>query len=128
MLATRERYALFREHRTGEDEPDLPTLIARMAPADLYLAEGFKSASVAKIEVHRPSLGKRPLWPDLPGIVAVAADAPIDCALPSLDLADPAAIARFIAARLDAGDLRLPKKIPAALETRPDPGHNHRQS
>jgi molybdopterin-guanine dinucleotide biosynthesis protein B len=128
MLATRERYALFREHRSGEDEPDLATLIARMAPADLYLAEGFKSAAVAKIEVHRPALGKRPLWPDLPGIIAVAADATIDCARPLLDLADPAAIAGFIAARLDAGDLRLPKNGTAVLETRPEPGHNHRQS
>lgn len=96
MLATSERFVLFREHRS-DDEPDLAMLLARMAPADLYLAEGFKSAPVRKLEVHRPSLGKPPLWPDYPGIVAVASDTALpDCPLKVLDLHAPAAIATFI--------------------------------
>ncbi len=100
MLATRERFVLFREHRSA-DEPDLALLLSRMAPADLYLAEGFKSAPVAKLEIHRPSLGKPPLWPDWPGIIAVVTDAALPaCPLPTLDLADPDAVARFIATRL----------------------------
>ena len=106
MLATSERFVLFREHRS-EDEPDLAMLLARMAPVDLYLAEGFKSAPVRKIEVHRPGLGKPPLWPDWPGVIAVAADAAVGpCPLPVLDLGDAGAIARFIVTslglRLDA--------------------------
>ena len=125
MLATRDRFALFREYRSGDDEPDLAALIARMAPADLYLAEGFKSAAIAKIEVHRPSLGKPPIWPNLLGIIAVASDAALDCPLPVLDLAAPSAIAAFIAARLRAGELWLPDGRPAVLETLAEPRHNH---
>lgn len=98
MLATAERFVLFRDHRAAE-EPDLAALVARMAPADLFLAEGFKAAPVAKLEVHRPALGKPPLWPALPDVVAVASDAPLpDCDLPRLDLGDPEAVARFIVA------------------------------
>jgi molybdopterin-guanine dinucleotide biosynthesis protein B len=100
LLATRDRFVLFREHRSA-DEPDLAMLLARMASADLYLAEGFKSAPVRKLEIHRPALGKPPLWPDFPGIIAVASDAPLpDCPLPVLDLAAPAAIAAFIVTHL----------------------------
>ncbi|HQT87478.1 MAG TPA: molybdopterin-guanine dinucleotide biosynthesis protein B [Acidiphilium sp.] len=100
MLATAARFVLFAEHRGGS-EPDLGALLARMAPADLYMAEGFKSAPVAKIEIHRPALGKPPLWPDLPDIIAVASDQPLPgCPKTRLDLGDPAAIARFIADHL----------------------------
>ena len=100
MLATRERFVLFREHR-GEPEPDLTALLARMAPADLYLAEGFKSAPVPKLEIHRPRLGKSPLWPELPGLIAVASDAALpDCGLPVLDLDDPASVVGFVTDKL----------------------------
>jgi molybdopterin-guanine dinucleotide biosynthesis protein MobB len=100
MLATRDRFVLFREHRS-EDEPDLAMLLARMAPADLYLAEGFKSAPVDKLEIHRPALGKPPLWPDFEHVIAVASDVALpDCPLPVLDLASPAAVAAFIVTRL----------------------------
>ncbi len=96
MLATRERFVLFHEHR-GEAEPDLAALIARMAPVDLILAEGFKSAIVPKLEIHRPALGKPPLWPDDPQIIAVAADVALpQCSVPALALGAPAAIASFI--------------------------------
>ncbi|WP_201727853.1 molybdopterin-guanine dinucleotide biosynthesis protein B [Acidocella sp. C78] len=97
MLATTERFVLFHDHRSGADEPDLPALLARMAPADLFIAEGFKSASVAKIEVHRPMLGKPSLWPDFDDIVAVASDAPLAAGgLPVLPLNHPAMVADFI--------------------------------
>ena len=96
MLATRERFVLFHEHR-GEAEPDLAALIARMAPVDLILAEGFKSAMVPKLEIHRTTLGKPPLWPDDPQIIGVAADAALPgCSVPVLDLDAPAMIGRFI--------------------------------
>lgn len=99
MLATRDRFVLFREHR-GAGEPDLAALIARMAPVDLILAEGFKNAVVPKLEVHRPALGKAPLWPDHKDVIAVASDTVLpDCPLPVLDLDDPAAIAHFIMER-----------------------------
>ncbi|WP_174504073.1 molybdopterin-guanine dinucleotide biosynthesis protein B [Acidiphilium sp. C61] len=97
MLATSERFVLFHDHHAGTDEPDLPSLLARMAPADLFIAEGFKSASVAKIEVHRPALGKPALWPEFRDIVAVASDDPLEAGgLPVLPLNRPAAVAEFI--------------------------------
>jgi molybdopterin-guanine dinucleotide biosynthesis protein B len=96
MLATRDRFVLFHELR-GAAEPDLAALVARMAPADLILAEGFKAAMVPKIEVYRPALGKPPLWPDDRHVIAVAADTALpEAALPVLDLGAPAAIAQFI--------------------------------
>lgn len=107
MLATGERFILFHDHH-GVAEPELDTLIGRMAPADFYLAEGFKSATVPKLEIHRPALGKPPLWPDWPDIVAVASDIPLpDCDRPVLDLADAPAIAAFVCARF---------RLPASLE------------
>ncbi len=96
LLATNNRFALFCESK-GNDALDLLTLAARMAPADLYLAEGFKSAPVAKLEVYRASLGNPPLWPELSDVIAVAADIEERTSpLPFLPLSDIAAISNFI--------------------------------
>ncbi len=99
MLATAERFVLFHDHGAAA-EPDLAALLARMAPADLYLAEGFKAAAVEKIEVHRPELGKAPLWPEQDDVIAVACDVPLPgCDRPVLPLGDPPAVARFLLRR-----------------------------
>jgi len=105
MVASANRWALIHEHR-GAAEPPLDALIGRMTPVDLLLVEGFKSGSHAKLEVHRPALGKPLLCCSDPHIVAVASDAPIaDLPVPRLVLDDVAAIARFISehCRLQAG-------------------------
>ena len=70
--------------------------MARLAPADLVLVEGFKTADIPRIEVYRPALGKPPLHGDDPGFLAVVTDAELDTALPCLPLNDPAAVAAFI--------------------------------
>jgi len=65
------------------------------------LVEGYKQSVHPKIEVHRPALGRPPLWPGRADIVAVAADealAGLD--RPLLPLSDPPAIAAWIAAWL----------------------------
>jgi molybdopterin-guanine dinucleotide biosynthesis protein B len=54
-------------------------------------------AALPKLEVFRASLGKPRLWPDMPGIVAVAADGPVAGALPRLDLNDAAGVAAWVA-------------------------------
>ena len=96
MVASAARWALMHEHR-GAGEPPLEALIGRMTPVDLLLVEGFKSGAHAKLEVHRPALGKPLLCRDDPHIVAVASDAAIaGLALPLFALDDVAAIARFI--------------------------------
>jgi molybdopterin-guanine dinucleotide biosynthesis adapter protein len=104
MVSSAARWALMHEHR-GAPEVPLVELLRHMSPADLIIVEGFKTAPHAKLEVHRPALGKPLLCRDDPHIVAVASDAPLDgLALPVLPLDDVAAIARFILAhfRLEA--------------------------
>ena len=67
-----------------------------MQPVDLVLVEGYKTHPFPKLEVHRPALGKPPIWPDQPDIVAVATDAPIDADRQVLPLNDPSAIVRWL--------------------------------
>lgn len=95
LLASDRRWALMHELR-GAGEPTLAQLLARLSPCDLVLVEGYKRHPIAKLEVHRPALGKPLLHPDDAHIVAVAADAPIDTPLPRLDLNRPDAVAAFV--------------------------------
>ncbi len=96
LLLGATRWALMHELR-GDPEPELPYLLSRIQACDLVLVEGFKSGDFPKLEVWRAGHGASPLWPDWPGIVAVASDAPIDgCALPQLALQDAAGIADFV--------------------------------
>jgi molybdopterin-guanine dinucleotide biosynthesis protein B len=104
MVASSVRWALMHEGR-GEAEPRLDDLVARMAPVDLILIEGFKSEDYEKLEVHRPSLGKALLCRDDAAVVALASDGPVEgIGLRVLALDDVAAIADFIIAHcgLDA--------------------------
>jgi len=96
MIASERRWALVHEHR-GAPEPPLDALIAKMAPVDLLLVEGFKRAAHDKLEIHRVALGKPLLCRDDPHVVAVASDVAIpDLPVPLLALDDVAGIARFI--------------------------------
>lgn len=73
LLASPKRFALLREHR-GEQEPGLDALMARLAPVQLVLVEGFKRSSIPKIEVHRTG-GQLPLIAESdPFVLAVASD------------------------------------------------------
>ena len=98
LLLGHARWALMHESR-GAAEPPLDSLLDRLEQCDLVLVEGFKHGAFPKLEVWRASVGKPMLWPDWPGIVAVASDAH----LPSddvrrLDLHDIGAIAEFVLA------------------------------
>ncbi|XDZ66176.1 molybdopterin-guanine dinucleotide biosynthesis protein B [Alphaproteobacteria bacterium LSUCC0684] len=76
------------------DEADLNTLLGELMPTDIVLVEGFKDTDFPKIEVWRAETGNAFLYPERPGIFAVAADTPLpDCPLPVLDLNDAATIA-----------------------------------
>jgi molybdopterin-guanine dinucleotide biosynthesis adapter protein len=94
LVAAGTRWALL--HEVVGTEPGLPDLLTRLEPVDVVLVEGFKSHPFPKIEVHRPALGKPPIWPEQPNIVAIAADAPIDADRPVLPLNDPAAVAAWM--------------------------------
>ena len=97
LIASEKRWAIMHELR-GAPEPELEELLRHLAPVDLVIVEGFKRSAYPKIEVHRPSVGKPPLWPDDPNIIAVASDAPLATNLPLLPLDRPDVIADFIMA------------------------------
>lgn len=98
LVSSARRYALMHELR-GERELTLPELVARLAPCQLVLVEGFKTVPIPKLEVWRPSVGKPLLHPRDPAIRGIATDeaaALADVALPvfALDAVDE--IATFI--------------------------------
>ena len=76
LVASGTRWALL--HEIQGEEPTLPYLLTKLEPVDLVLVEGFKAHPFPKLEVHRPALGKPPIWPDEPDVVAVASDTAID--------------------------------------------------
>ena len=99
MLASSRRWVLLHEN-SEEADPDPGELLQRMNldHLDLVLVEGFKHHMLPKIEIHRPSLGRDMMHPDLPGIIALASDeTPSDnLDIPWLDLNHPEKIAEFI--------------------------------
>ena len=98
LVSSSARYALMHELR-GAPEPELGTLLARISPCDLVLIEGFKRDAHPKIEVHRVANGKPFLFPDDPGIVALASDGPPPAgSVPHVPLDDVDAIVAMVLA------------------------------
>jgi molybdopterin-guanine dinucleotide biosynthesis adapter protein len=96
LVASSTRWALM--HELGQEpEPALPDLLARLAPVDLVLVEGFKSFPHPKIEIFREALGRPALWPGRADIAAVASNGPLPgCDRPVLPLDDPGAVAQWV--------------------------------
>ncbi len=97
LLASRKRFALMHELR-GQDEPILAELLAKLAPVDLVLIEGYKREDHPKVEAHRAETGNPLIAPDDSTVHAVASDVPLDLDRPVFDLNDTKAIADFILA------------------------------
>ena len=90
------RYAIMRE----QEEPRLAEVLARLAPADLVLIEGYKREPHPKIEVRSGESASRgpPMAPKDSTVAAIAVDErPSDARLPWFRRDDIAAIADFIA-------------------------------
>ncbi len=99
VLASADRFALMREHRGPE--PALPEILARMAPVDLILVEGYKRDAHRKVEVFRREAGHDLIQPGDALVRAVATDADLGALpVPVLDLNDTAGIADFILAEV----------------------------
>jgi molybdopterin-guanine dinucleotide biosynthesis adapter protein len=96
LISSAKRFALMHEHR-GEAEPTLEELLAKLAPVDLVLVEGFKASPHPKIEVWRKSVGKPMLQSKDPHVIAVASDAQVpQLPVPCLDANNPQQVADFI--------------------------------
>lgn len=103
LVASSKRWALITEmQRTPNplEEADLESLIELINPeyADLILVEGFKSANIPKIEVHRSILGMPLASANDSHFIAVASDSALtlQTQLPVLDLNNIKQIADFI--------------------------------
>lgn len=95
FLVGSQRWVLMREYRDST-EPALESLLARLAPSDLVLVEGFRERAIPKIEAHRPSSSNSPMWPHDPSVVAVVSDTSIDTPLPVFDVGNLDQIGSFI--------------------------------
>ena len=95
LVASEQRWALMHELR-GAAEPRLAELLGKLSPVDLVVVEGFKCEPLRKIEVHRAANGKPHLFPDDPGIVGIASDAPVETRLPTVHLDDIPAVAGLL--------------------------------
>jgi len=95
LISSSVRWAHVHELR-GEPEQTLQQLVDRISPCDLVLVEGFKRATIPKMEIFRRENAKAALHPHDPHIVAVATDWRFDTALPQFDLDDASGIAGFV--------------------------------
>ena len=90
-------------HEIGDGpEAALADLLRRLSPCDLILIEGFKADPYAKLEIYRQAVGKGPLHPSDPHIVAIAADVPVPGAgRPVVDVNDIPAVAELVQAHAE---------------------------
>ncbi|VIO78243.1 Molybdopterin-guanine dinucleotide biosynthesis adapter protein [Bradyrhizobium ivorense] len=95
LVSSTRRWALMHELR-GAAEPRLPELLAKLAPVDLVVVEGFKREPINKIEVHRTGNGKPLLFPDDASIVGIASDVAVETALPIAHLDDIEEVAELM--------------------------------
>jgi len=98
VVASSRRWALVHELR-DEGEPPLADLLAKLAPTDLVIVEGYKRHAHPKLEIYRASVGKPLIHPEDNCVVAIASDAPLPGAqLPVVMLDDIEAIANVLQA------------------------------
>ena len=96
-LVSGKRWVLMHEMR-DESEPTLDEILAKLAPCDIVIIEGFKKSPHPKIEATRSeTVRDQPIWPDDPSVVAIASDYKIENSGRSLfDLNDLLGITGFV--------------------------------
>ncbi|MGE5283575.1 MAG: molybdopterin-guanine dinucleotide biosynthesis protein B [Actinomycetota bacterium] len=100
VISSPEKLALVKKHAASPPVEDL--LAGFFTDVDIVLAEGFKSSSLPKIEVHRRDRSADLLCRGKeydPMLLAVASDEPLDLDVPRLDLNDSDGITDFIERR-----------------------------
>ena len=95
-VVSASRWAIIHELR-GQSEPSLEEILAKLAPCDLVIIEGYKRDTHDKIEVRNLALDHPKLAGEDPTVVAIAATGPItDAPVPVFDRDDVTALAQFI--------------------------------
>jgi molybdopterin-guanine dinucleotide biosynthesis protein B len=91
-----QRWAIIHELR-DEAEPSFDSILAKLAPADLVIVEGYKHGRHDKIEVRNLALDHPKLAGHDPTIVAIAANGAVaDAQVPVFDRDHVEALADFI--------------------------------
>ncbi len=100
LISSQKRWALIHDHMQNDAELNLQEALQKIDTGniDLVIVEGFKSAPIAKIEIHRPMLDKPLIAMEDTDVIAIATDQPdkINSTLPLLDLNKAEAIADYI--------------------------------
>jgi len=94
LLVGARRFALLHEFR-AQPVPPLADLLARLAPVDIVLLEGFRDAAVPTIAVVADGARAAPAGAH---VVALVAGQPVDSPLPTFAPDDAVGLAAFIAA------------------------------
>jgi molybdopterin-guanine dinucleotide biosynthesis protein MobB len=111
-VASHKRIAWIKENPVDNNEPALSDALAALDinDLDLVIVEGFKSESFAKIELHRPRLGKPLICTQDKNIIALATDADVTVTpTPQLlDLNNVDEIAEFIICYVNKHNSKAP--------------------
>ncbi|HTN97727.1 MAG TPA: molybdopterin-guanine dinucleotide biosynthesis protein B [Nordella sp.] len=100
-VISQQRWAIIHESR-GEEEPSFAAILAKLAPCDLVIVEGYKHGSHRKIEVRNLVLDHPKLAGEDPSIVAIAATGMIaDAQVPVFDRDHVEALADFIITKME---------------------------
>ena len=95
-VISQQRWAIMHELRS-EEPPSLQEMLAKLAPCDLVIIEGYKRDAHDKIEVRNVTLGHPELAGDDPTVVAIAANGHVDHAtVPVFDRDDVTRLVAFI--------------------------------
>ena len=105
VLASAYRTVAIKE-RTDRSEPTLQEALdnLNLEALDLILVEGFRDSAFPKIELHRPTLGRAPLYLEDDNIIAIATDdmEGLETDMPILNINTPQAVADYILKRFES--------------------------
>jgi molybdopterin-guanine dinucleotide biosynthesis protein MobB len=104
VLVAADKLAMVRRHDTAPPVEDL--LAAYFGRCDIVFVEGWKTAALPRIEVHRPELDKPLLCRGErhdPHLIAVAAPTDLGLDVPTLPLDDPQRVLDFVCERMEIG-------------------------
>lgn len=95
LVSSINRWALIHELR-DEAEIPLEAALSKLSLVDLVLVEGYKNDAHPKLQVVRPDVKSELMIGNIPNIVAVATNQPLDTSVPTLNLNNTEEVANFI--------------------------------